>query len=90
MLSSAAIAALRDIAHHIDLAAHFAASFDYDTFRADPRAVYAVTRRLEIISEASRRLAADLKANASLPLSTRDDETPTRSRPFAALVEGDA
>jgi uncharacterized protein with HEPN domain len=53
MLSSAAIAALRDIAHHIDLATHFAAGFDYDTFRADPRTVYAVTRCLEIISEAS-------------------------------------
>jgi uncharacterized protein with HEPN domain len=90
MLSSAAIAALCDIAPHIDLAAHFAASFDYDTFRTDPRTVYAVTRYLEIISKASRCLADDLKASASLPLSTRDDETPTRSRPFAALVEGDA
>jgi uncharacterized protein with HEPN domain len=62
MLSSAAIAALRDIAHHIDLATHFAAGFEYDTFRADPRTVYAVTRCLEIISEASRRLPDDLKA----------------------------
>jgi len=34
-------------AHHINLAAHFAAGFDYDTFRADPRTVYAVTRCLE-------------------------------------------
>jgi uncharacterized protein with HEPN domain len=31
-------------------------------FRADPRTVYAVTRCLEIISEASRRLPDDLKA----------------------------
>jgi uncharacterized protein with HEPN domain len=62
MLSSAATAALRDIAHHIDLATHFAAGFDYDTFRADPRTLYAVTRCLEIISEASRRLPDDLKA----------------------------
>jgi uncharacterized protein with HEPN domain len=62
MLSSAATAALRDIAHHIDLAASFAAGFDYDRFRADPRTVYAVTRCLEIISEASRRLPDDLKA----------------------------
>jgi uncharacterized protein with HEPN domain len=61
MLSSAATAALRDIAHHIDLAASFAAGFDYDRFRADPRTVYAVTRCLEIISEASRRLPDDLK-----------------------------
>ena len=62
MLSSVAIAALRDIAHHIDLATHFAAGFDYETFLADPRTVYAVTRCLEIISEASRRLPEDLKA----------------------------
>ena len=62
MPSNAATAALRDIAHHIDLAAQFATGFDYDTFRADPRTVYAVTRCLEIISEASRRLPDELKA----------------------------
>jgi uncharacterized protein with HEPN domain len=62
MLSNAASAALRDIAHHIGLAASFAAGFDYDTFRDDPRTVYAVTRCLEIISEASRRLPDELKA----------------------------
>lgn len=62
MLSSAATAALRDIAHHIDLAAQFVAGFDYEAFTADPRTVYAVTRCLEIISEASRRLPDDLKA----------------------------
>jgi uncharacterized protein with HEPN domain len=62
MLSSAATAALRDIAHYIDLAASFAAGFDYDRFRADPRTVYAVTRCLEIISETSRRLPDQLKA----------------------------
>ena len=50
------------MAYHIDLAASFAAGFDYDAFRADPRTVYAVTRCLEIISEASRRLPDDLKA----------------------------
>jgi uncharacterized protein with HEPN domain len=62
MPSSAASAALRDIAYHIDLAASFVEGFDYDTFRTDPRTVYAVTRCLEIISEASRRLPEDLKA----------------------------
>jgi hypothetical protein len=30
MRSDTAPAALRDIAHHIDLAVHFAAGFDYD------------------------------------------------------------
>ena len=62
MLSSAAIAALRDIAHHIDLATSFAVGFDFDRFEADPRTLYAVTRCLEIISEASRRLPDELKA----------------------------
>ncbi len=62
MRSDTAIAALRDIAHHIDLAASFAAGFDYEAFVAEPRTVYAVTRCLEIISEASRRLPDELKA----------------------------
>src|ERR1700730_19276475 len=62
MLSSAATAALRDIAHHIGLAAEFTAGFDYEAFVADPRTVYAVTRCLKIISEASRRLPDNLKA----------------------------
>ena len=53
---------LRDIVHHIDLAAEFAAGLDRDAFAADLRAIYAVTRCLEIISEASRRLPEDLKA----------------------------
>ena len=62
MLSNAALTALRDIAHHVDLATHFTAGFDYEAFKADLRTVYAVTRCLEIISEASRRLPDDLKA----------------------------
>jgi uncharacterized protein with HEPN domain len=62
MPSDTAQAVLRDIAYHIDLAAHFVAGFDYDAFRDDLRTVYAVTRCLEIISEASRRLPSDLKA----------------------------
>ncbi|MGH7031725.1 MAG: HepT-like ribonuclease domain-containing protein, partial [Stellaceae bacterium] len=44
------------------MAASFAAGFDFDSFRDDPRTVYAVTRCLEIISEASRRLPDELKA----------------------------
>jgi hypothetical protein len=70
MHSETAAAALRDIAHHIGLAGQFTVGFDYDTFRDDPRTVYAVTRCLEIISEASRRLPDELKARhpaADLP-----------------------
>src|ERR1700704_1194645 len=53
---------LRDILFHIDLAREFVVGFDRDTFKKDLRTLYAVTRCLEIISEASRRLPNDLKA----------------------------
>jgi uncharacterized protein with HEPN domain len=52
---------LHDILHHIDLAARFAADFNYERFRNDDKTPYAVTRCLEIISEASRRLPTELK-----------------------------
>jgi uncharacterized protein with HEPN domain len=53
---------LSDILNHIDLAAEFIKGSDLDTFKSDLRTVYAVTRCLEIISEASRRLPEELKA----------------------------
>ena len=53
---------LRDILHHIDLAMEFVQGFDREAFKLDLRTVYAVTRCLEIISEASRRLPGELKA----------------------------
>jgi uncharacterized protein with HEPN domain len=62
MPSKAIETPLRDILHHIDLAAQFVAGLDYAAFRDDVRTVYAVTRCLEIISEASRRLPDELKA----------------------------
>jgi uncharacterized protein with HEPN domain len=61
MPSRAEERSLRDILHHIDLAMAFVAGFDSDTFKNDLRSLYAVTRCLEIISEASRRLPDDLK-----------------------------
>lgn len=62
MPSEAVFAALRDIAYHIDLAAYFAKGFEFEAFCDDLKTVYAVTRCLEIISEASRRLPATMKA----------------------------
>jgi len=62
MPSDAASAALLDMAQHIGLATQFVAGLDYEAFHADIRTVYAVTRCLEIISEASRRLPPELKA----------------------------
>ena len=61
-MPSDASTALRDVAYHIDLATQLVTGFDADTFKADVRTVYAVTRCLEIISEASRRLPSELKA----------------------------
>jgi uncharacterized protein with HEPN domain len=54
--------ALRDILYHIELAAIFSAGLDRASFKHDTKTVYAVTRCLEIISEASRRLPDDMKA----------------------------
>ena len=54
--------ALRDILHHIELATRFVAGLDREVFLNDTRTIYAVTRCLEIISEASRRLPDGLKA----------------------------
>ena len=48
--------------HHVDLAVRFVDGFDAVSFQADARTIYAVTRCLEIISEASRRLSDDLKS----------------------------
>jgi len=62
MPSESAVFALRDIAFYIDLAGHFTRGFDFARFCNDLRTVYAVTRCLEIISEASRRLPDEMKA----------------------------
>ena len=65
MHSDAERGALRDILHHIDLARHFSHGQDFESFRDDVMRVYAVTRCLEIVSEASRRLSDALKARHS-------------------------
>lgn len=70
MLSDSAETAgvLADIERHIDLALEFSAALDDTAFIEDTRTVYAVTRCLEIISEASRRLPEDLKVrHPSIP-----------------------
>jgi len=52
---------LREIRDNIRLAQSFVADFNLRRFKTDTRTIYAVTRCLEIISEASRRLPASLK-----------------------------
>jgi uncharacterized protein with HEPN domain len=61
MPSDPAAAALRDMEHHINLAIQFTQGLSYESFRDDTRTVYAVTRCLEIISEAPRRLPNEMK-----------------------------
>jgi len=61
MPSDSAARALRDMGHHIELATRFVAGMSYEAFRDDTRTLYAVTRCMEIISEASRRLPAETK-----------------------------
>jgi uncharacterized protein with HEPN domain len=52
---------LRDILENIDAIQVFTEGMDFAAFIADRKTLYAVTRALEIISEASRRLTDDLK-----------------------------
>jgi len=52
---------LHDIVENIDAVKNFVAGLDFTAFCADRKTVYAATRALEIISEASRRLDSELK-----------------------------
>lgn len=54
-------AVLLDIKRNIELAKAFISGMSLATFRTDQKTVYAVIRCLEIISEASKRLPAELK-----------------------------
>lgn len=49
--------------HHIDLASAFIGDLDEARFKSDLRTVYAVTRCLEIISEASRRVSEESRSH---------------------------
>jgi uncharacterized protein with HEPN domain len=51
---------LRDIIDNINAIRAFTADMSFGDFIGDRKTVYAVTRALEIISEASRRLPDDL------------------------------
>jgi uncharacterized protein with HEPN domain len=53
--------ALLDIRDNIRLAREFVGDLSEDEFKADRRAFYAVTRCLEIVSEAARRLSPELR-----------------------------
>jgi uncharacterized protein with HEPN domain len=61
MPSKSDVGFLSDIARNIELAREFVGSRSFAEFQADQKSVYALTRCLEIISEASRRLSSDIK-----------------------------
>lgn len=61
MPSKRAAIALFDIRDNARLAQEFATGLSLDAFKADRRTFYAVTRCLEIISEAARRLPSSLR-----------------------------
>jgi uncharacterized protein with HEPN domain len=52
---------LADILENIDAVSAFVAGMGFEEFVRDRKTVYAVTRALEIVSEAARRLPDDLK-----------------------------
>jgi uncharacterized protein with HEPN domain len=53
---------LQDITDNISAIQAFTKHMDFATFRADQKTIYAVVRALEIVSEASRRLPAEITA----------------------------
>ncbi len=61
MLSESDKAVLKDISYFIDLIGSFLEGYDYQRFADDLRTFHAVTRCLEIISEASRRISDETK-----------------------------
>ena len=65
MLSDKHSATLHDMLHHIGLAQRFVQGRSFENLRDEVMPLYAVTRCLEIISEASRRLSDELKARHS-------------------------
>jgi uncharacterized protein with HEPN domain len=68
MPSSDTVRILETIAYNAALARRFVHGVSYEAFAADELRLYAVTRCLEIISEASRRLSDELKArHADVP-----------------------
>jgi uncharacterized protein with HEPN domain len=62
MPSDTDVAISRDMLRHIELAERFAGDRKLKSLRDELMPLYAATRCLEIISEASRRLSDELKA----------------------------
>ena len=72
MLSEKDNATLRDMLHHIELAERFVQGRSFESLRDEVMPLYAVTRCLEIISEASRRLSGEFEGSAFPDAMARD------------------
>ena len=55
---------IEDILENIDRIREFTVGYDFAGFVTDTRTLYAVTRALEIISEATRHLPSEIKARS--------------------------
>ena len=53
---------LEDMLANAERGVRFSEGMDYDSFANDEKSVYAVTRAIEIIGEASQRIPNDVKA----------------------------
>jgi len=59
---------LRDMLENAEKALSFVKGMDYEGFRQDDKAMYAVIRAFEIIGEASRQIPEDVRtANTQVP-----------------------
>jgi len=59
---------LRDMLENAEKALSFVKGMDYEGFRQDDKAMYAVIRAFEIIGEASRQIPEDMRiANPEVP-----------------------
>ena len=52
---------LQDILENIDIASEFISGLTYEQFQADKRTIYAVTRALEIIGEATKSISPSIR-----------------------------
>jgi uncharacterized protein with HEPN domain len=59
---------LRDMLENAEMALSFVEGLDYEGFRRDDKAVYAVIRAFEIIGEAARQIPENIREkNSNLP-----------------------
>lgn len=52
---------LQDILNTIDIATQFVESMTFEEFEADPKTIFAVTRAIEIVGEASKNIPQTLR-----------------------------